>query len=76
MRRAGVMDEATRLAAWTKEGRGEMPPPEEAPAKELLELFKSGDVVMSSVVTRATVIPKDDLREWVVLLLAHQNTRY
>ena len=40
-----------------------MPPPEEALAKELLELFKNGDIVMSSVVTSATVIPKDDLRE-------------
>ena len=29
-RRARVMDEATRFAAWTKEGRGEMPPPEGA----------------------------------------------
>ena len=40
-----------------------MPPPEEALAKELLELFKNGDIVMSSVVTSATVIPKEDLRE-------------
>ena len=64
-RRDSVMDEATRFAAWTKEGRarGEMPPPEEAPAKDLLELFKCGDIVMRSVVTSATVIPKDDLRE-------------
>ena len=63
VRRARVMDEATRFAAWTKEGRGDMPPPEEALAKELLELFKNGDIVTSSVVTKATVIPKDDLRE-------------
>ena len=63
VRRARVMDEATRFAAWTKEGRGDMPPPEEALAKELLELFKNGDIVLSSVVTKATVIPKEDLRE-------------
>ena len=62
-RRARMVDEAARFAEWTKEGRGGMPPPEEPLAKELLELFKSGDIVVSSIVTSATVIPKDDLRE-------------
>ena len=49
----------------SKEARGDTPPPEEALAKELLEveLFKNGDIVVSSVVTNDTVIPKDDLRE-------------
>ena len=63
MRRARMVDEAARFAEWTKEGRGDMPPPEEALAKELCELFKSGDIVVSSIVTNATVIPKADLRE-------------
>ena len=58
-----VVDEAARFAEWTKEGRGEMPPPEEPLAKELCELFKAGDIVVSSIVTNATVIPKADLRE-------------
>ena len=40
-----------------------MPPPEEALAKKLLELFKNGDIVRSSVVTSSTIIPKNDLRE-------------
>ena len=63
MRRARMVDEAARFAEWTKEGRGEMPPPEDPLAKELCELFKSGDIVVSSIVTNATVIPKADLRE-------------
>ena len=40
-----------------------MPPPEAALANDLCELFKNGDIVVSSIVTNATVIPKADLRE-------------
>ena len=58
-----VVDEAARFAEWTKESRGEMPPPEAPLANDVCELFKSGDIVVSSIVTNATVNSKADLRE-------------